>query len=78
MKYYLQPTDSHKSFYNKCYVEEMLNGDKVLYSYDTKILTRKANGDLIRHWLGWSATTGRHISAFCGLNKKQFEALPTA
>lgn len=56
----------------------MPNGDKVLFSYDTKILTKKANGDLIRHWLGWSATTGRHIAAFCGLNKKQFEALPTA
>lgn len=78
MKYFLQPNDSHKSFYNKCYVEELPNGDSVLYSYDTKILTKKANGDLVRHWLGWSQTTGRHINAFCGLNKKQFEALPTA
>ena len=40
MRYYLAPTDSRKSFYGKCYVEEMPNGDKVLYSYDTKILTK--------------------------------------
>lgn len=78
MRYYLAPTDSHKSFYGKCYIEELPNGDKILFSYDTKILTKKASGELIRHWLGWSLTTGRHIAAFCGLNKKQYQELPTA
>lgn len=78
MKYYLQPNDSHKSFYNKAEVEILENGDSVLYSYGTKILTKKADGTMIRHWLGWSATTGRHIASFCGLYKKQFLELPTA
>lgn len=35
-----------------------------------------ADGNIIRLWNGWSATTGRHISAFCGLNKKEYLELP--
>lgn len=35
-----------------------------------------ANGNVIRLWNGWSATTGRHIASFCGLNKKEFLNLP--
>lgn len=31
-----------------------------------------------RLWGGWSATTGRHIAAFCGMNKKEFTNLPLA
>lgn len=27
-------------------------------------------------WTEWTATTGRHIRAFCGLNKKEFMKLP--
>ena len=30
---------------------------------------------LVRLWDGWSATTGRHIKAFCGLNKAAYMAL---
>lgn len=75
-KYYLQPNDSRKSFYNKAFVEVMPDESEVLYSYNTKILTKTASGELIRHWNGWTATTGRHIAAFCGLNKKQFLELP--
>lgn len=59
----LRPTDSHKSFYGKAYV--LINGEeRVLYSYGTKVCSI-IGGKLVRHWYGWSATTGRHIKAFC-------------
>ena len=76
MKIYdLNPTKSHKSFYGKAKIYEDENGNKTLYSYGTKILTITASGEFIKHWHGWTYTTGRHIAAFCGLNKKEFEAL---
>lgn len=74
MWYELTPCDNHKSFYGKAKVFEDENG-KTLYSYDTKILTITKEGKYIKFWNDWSATTGRHIAAFCGLNKKQYEAL---
>lgn len=50
-RYELNPTDSRKSFYGKCYVEEDTDtGDKTLYSYHTKIITKKSNGELIKYW----------------------------
>ena len=75
MLYDLKPIDGRKSFYGKAkiYLEE--NGDKTLYSYGTKILTITKEGKYIKFWNDWSATTGRHIAAFCGLNKKQYESL---
>lgn len=75
-RYELTPTDSHKSFYGKCYVMRDENGTETLYSYNTPIIRRTAGGELRRLWEGWSATTGRHIAAFCGLNKAAFLALP--
>lgn len=32
-------------------------------------------GELVKLWDGWSATTGRHIAAFCGLNKAAYTSL---
>lgn len=75
MWYDLKPCDSHKSFYGKAKVFEDENGNKTLYSYDTKILTVSKDGSIKKFWFDWSATTGRHIAAFCGLNKKQYESL---
>lgn len=75
MIYELRPTDGRKSFYGKALVEIMQDGTQVLYSYGTKILTKTPAGDLIKHFEGWTATTGRHIKAFCGLNKQQFEQM---
>ena len=72
----LVPTDSHKSFYGKAYTITDEAGNETLYSYGTAIVIQTAAGELKRIWAGWSATTGRHIAAFCGLNKKGFEALP--
>lgn len=72
--YNLVPNDSRKSFYGKALVFED-NGAETLFSYGTPII-RRENGNLKRLWDGWSVTTGRHIAAFCGLNKAQFMEMP--
>lgn len=75
MVYNLVPNDSHKSFYGKALVQVEDDGTKVLYSYGTKIISKAPDGSLKRFWYGWSATTGRHIKAFCGLSKAEYQAL---
>lgn len=72
--YELIPTDGRKSFYGKAKVIRYPNGDELLLSYDTAIAI-KENGKVHRLWDGWSATTGRHIKAFCGMNKAEFTKL---
>ena len=74
--YEISPNDSHKSFYGKARVAELENGERVLISYNTPVIYENNDGELFRLWWGWSATTGRHIRAFCGLNKKEYENLP--
>jgi len=74
-KYELILNDGRKSFYGKAVVEVADDGSETLYSYNTAIIKRTAAGELIKLWDGWSATTGRHISAFCGLNKAGYMAL---
>lgn len=74
----LTPHDSHKSYYGKAEVYTLKGGIKVLRSYSTYVAVIGRNGQIYRTWLGWSATTGRHIASFCGLNKKQYEQLPLA
>lgn len=76
-KYYLMPTEkqNQKSFGCKAVVEVSDDGTETLFSYNTKIVSRKPNGELAKHWNGWTATTGRHIKAFCGMNKKEYSAL---
>lgn len=78
MKHYyeLMPHDGRKSFYHKAVVSVNDDGSETLYSYNTPIITRTISGEFRRHWGGWSATTGRHIAAFCGLNKKAFCSIP--
>ena len=73
--YELSPTDGRKSFYGKAKVIIDDNGTETLYSYGTPIISRSTNGELTRLWSDWSATTGRHIKAFCNLNKASFLAL---
>lgn len=73
--YELIPNDSRKSFYGKAKVMINDDGSETLYSYDTPIITRTQGGELVKLWDGWTATTGRHISAFCGLNKAGYMAL---
>ena len=70
--YELKPTDNRKSFYGKARVEIADDGSETLYSYNTPIVKRTAAGELVKLWDGWSAMTGRHITAFCGLNKAAY------
>lgn len=74
-KYDLIPNDGRKSFYGKAVVEVADDGSETLYSYGTPIIKKTATGELVKLWDGWSATTGRHINAFCGLNKAAYIAL---
>ena len=74
-KYELIPTDGRKSFYGKAVVMVQDDGSEILYSYGTKIIEKTPGGGLVKFWGGWSQTTGRHIKAFCGLNKSEFFAL---
>ena len=69
--YYLKPINNQKSFYNKATVK-IENGIETLYSYNTPIIKRLKNGALVRLYDGWTTTTGKHIKAFCGLNKQEF------
>ena len=74
--YELHPVNGQKSFYGKALVSVDNAGNETLYSYGTAIIKRLVSGELIRLYAGWSATTGQHISAFCGLKKAAFMALP--
>lgn len=73
--YELTPTDGRKSFYGKAVVMVEDNGTETLFSYGTPILKRLVSGELVKMWDGWTATTGRHIKAFCGLNKAAYMSL---
>ena len=55
----------------------VMGRERILFSYETPVLKQTEEGDFVRLWDGWSQTTGRHIKAFCGLNKAGFMALPT-
>lgn len=74
--YNLVPNDSHKSFYGKAKVTVLKDGTMILKSYETDVARIEKDGTVTRLWSGWSATTGRHIRAFCGMDKKEFTALP--
>ena len=73
--YELIPTDGRKSFYGKAVVAIDAAGTETLYSYNTPIIKRTVSGELVKLWDGWTSTTGRHIKAFCGLNKAQYMSL---
>lgn len=74
-RYESAPNGTQKSFYGKAVVEIDNAGNETLYSYNTPIIKRLVNGSLVRLWGGWSNTTGKHIKAFCGLNKAGFMGL---
>lgn len=73
--YELRPVDGRKSFYNKATVTIDDEGTETLYSYGTPIIKRFTSGELVKLWDGWTATTGRHIYAFCGLRKAEYMVL---
>lgn len=60
----LIPNDSHVSFNNKAFVIVLSNGVRLLQSYSTIVACINTSGKLVKLWDDWSATTGRHLSAF--------------
>lgn len=73
--YELTPKDNRKSFYGKARV--ILAGPlQILRSYETFVAYIDDAGKVHKTWDGWSATTGRHIKTFCGLNKSAWDRLP--
>ena len=70
--YELKPTTNQKSFYGKAIVKVDDNGNETLYSYNTPIIKKLVDGTYKKLWDGWTATTGKHIRSFCGLNKAEF------
>lgn len=71
----LYSNGTQKSFYGKALVKVDENGVETLYSYCTPIIARYPDGRLVKLWDGWTNTTGKHIKAFCGLNKAAFMKL---
>lgn len=70
------PEQNQKSFYGRACVIIYDDGTETLMSYDTPIIHKKADGTLFRLYTGYTRTTGKHIKAYCGLSKKEFESLP--
>ena len=73
--YELIPTSGQKSFYGKAKIIIEDDGTETLYSYDTPIIKRLDTGELVKLYDGWSQTTGKHIKAFCRLNKAEYMSL---
>lgn len=69
------PEQKQKSFYGKAEVHLLDDGTQVLYSYGTEICRKNPDGSLTKIYKDWTNTTGRHIKAFCGLSKKEYENL---
>lgn len=62
---YLNPCDGRKSFYGKARVRIDDDGSRTLISYTTAVCRINASGKFEKLWNGYSATTMRHINAFC-------------
>lgn len=66
------PPCDRQSWYGKCKIEQYTGGD-LLKSYSTYVAFKsKSTGKIYNLWGGWSATTGRHIRAAFGLNKREW------
>lgn len=80
-RYALIPVDGRKSFYNKAIVTDY-NGTKTLTSYATDVAKIDIQGNFIKLWGGYSATTMRHINAFRienglqAISKKEWLEIP--
>lgn len=55
---------TRKSYYKKAYYTLGEDGTATLYSYGTKMLEIKPNGEEVGSWYGYSQTTNRHIKEF--------------
>ena len=74
--YELSPNDRRKSFYGKAHILILDNGAEALMSYETIVAVKTPDGVIHRTWNGWSATTGRHLSAFGVCGKAAWDKMP--
>ena len=76
--YELTPAENQNqaSFHGKAKVVIEEDGTETLYSYDTPIIKRLPDGKLVRLYDDYTMTTGKHIKAFCGLDKAAFKKMP--
>ena len=83
MVYELRPDGKQKSFYGKALVYVENDGTQHLISYGHEVMVIRPDKLAFRCWNplpgveyhGWSATTGKHIKAFSGLNKAEYYRL---
>lgn len=71
----ITPRDSRKSFYGKAREIRTTTGARMLKSYNTIVLVILSDGRAVNTWSDWTATTGRHIASFCGMNKAEYSKL---
>lgn len=80
-KFYLIPDNGQKSFYEKAVVTVYNPDFVVLTSYKTDVAAI-IDGDFVRLWNDYSATTMKHVNAFRNnygmepINKKTWCVLP--
>lgn len=74
-RYELTPNGTQKVSMEKPLLKLTTPGMKRFTAITPPIIKRLVNGSLVRLWGGWSNTTGKHIKAFCGLNKAGFMGL---
>ena len=79
----LKPNGRQKSFYGKAMVYyNSKSGMWILHSYKTDVCGIDGYRKFHRFWGGYSATTAKHIAAFCSqfgipvFNKRDWENLP--
>lgn len=61
--------------YMQAYVKQYDDGSEILQSYTTDVVKKTPNGKYIRLWSGWSTSTSKQVSVWCG---KRFRDIPFA
>lgn len=74
------PNDRARTFYGKAVVVEEENGGRLLLSYGVPVCRITSDGEFIRIWPGYSATTMRHLQTLqveIGYNETRAAAIVT-
>lgn len=59
--------------YMQAYIKYYDDGSQILQSYNTDVVKRTSDGQYIRLWSGWSSSTNKQVSTYCG---HRFRSLP--
>lgn len=59
--------------YMSAYIKYYDDGSQILQSYNTDVVKRTPDGQYIRLWDGWSSSTSKQVSIYCGY---RFRSLP--